>query len=349
MIKPIKLFIFITISLLFACEKTPQIQSIKGYAQGTTYTIKFWLKSNNNKKFNKAKLETKITIELNRIDKLMSNYRKDSNIEVFNAIKKQNETINLDTEIIDLLKISKQIYQLSDGCYDPTIGPLFSAWGFRAKKFNKPNQDEITNALDLVGFNKIKLQKQTAIKQNKETTISLSAIGQGYTVAKIAQILKKEEITNYIVEIGGEMLVSGIKPNSKKWRIEVERPILNNHKVNKIISPTGKKEIAIMTSGTYRHYFDNDGTRYSHILNPKTGKPIKHNTVSTTVLLEDATKADAWSTALLCLGSKKGLRIANENKIAVIFFDLTKDNKLKEIKSDEMTSKNEFWEVKEKT
>ncbi len=341
-----RVFSLIIISFLFSCEKPVKIQVIQGFAQGTTYTIQFWLDSEKIKSLKKNILADKISTELARVDKLMSNYRDDSDIEVFNKIKTQNQPIKLDTEIIELLKVSKQIHKLSDGCYDPTVSPLFAVWGFRAKKFTKPSEEKILETLEKVGFDKIKLQTNSAIKENKETTVGLSAIGQGYAIKKVSQILEKQNIKNYIVEIGGEMLVSGVKPKSQSWKVGVEKPILEDKKVSKLITISGKKATAVMTSGTYRHYFDDNGVRYSHILDPKTGRPITHNTVSTTVLLEDATKADAWSTALLCLGSEKGLEIANKNKIPVIFFDLTKDNKLTELRSNNMTDKNEFWEVK---
>ncbi len=336
----------LALSLLFllACSRSPEIQEIKGFAQGTTYSVKYWYEG----ELDKAELKQSIDAELARIDKVMSNYRDDSLIALFNQNEVADIPILLDDEILKVLKISAEVHQKSQGCYDPTIGPLFKIWGFKKDHLNIPSEEQIQETLQSIGFaSKLIRKEKTITKINPQTTVDLSAIGQGYAVAKISEILSKKGINNYLTEIGGEMLVAGTKPDDKNWQVGVERPVPNSQTVNEVIKITGKRPTAIMTSGTYRHYFDDNGKRYSHILDPRTGKPVMHQSVAVTVLLEDATYADAWSTALLCLGSQKGLAVANQNHIPAVFYDMTQD-KLSRQASQSVSKSAQFWTIENK-
>lgn len=303
---------------LLACQREPQIQVITGYAQGTTYTVKLWAAKTQDWR----ELKQEIDKELSRIDKLMSNYRQDSDIEAFNQNKSINEVILLDKEILTLLTVSAEVYEKSQHCYDPTIKPLFELWGFADKDFSVPNQAAIHQAKQSIGFSRLQRGVKGIIKTHEKQTIDLSAIGQGYAISKVANVLQDKGITNYLIEIGGEMLVAGQKPKQQKWRVGVERPIPESQKINEVITLSGEQPIAVMTSGTYRNYFDEQGRRYSHILDPRSGRPVEHNSVAVTVLLNDATRADAWSTALLCLGAKDGLVIADKYQIPAVFYQI---------------------------
>lgn len=338
-------FFLVAYALFFlsACERKPEIHTISGYAQGSTYSIKYWQQDES---ADKHALKSAIDTELARIDKLMSNYRDDSNIAIFNQNKVANIPILLDSEILAVLDIAAEIHDKSKGCYDPTIGGVFKIWGFKKDALNIPDAAQIDETLSAIGFaSKLKRESQTLTKLHPETTVDLSAIGQGYAVAKIADILTKHNIRNYLAEIGGEMLVAGTKPQKQRWKVGVERPVPNSQKINEVITITGNQPTAIMTSGTYRHYFDDNGKRYSHILDPRTGKPIEHNSVAVTVLLPDATYADAWSTALLCLGSEAGLPVANANDIPAIFYDMQADSTLKRQASDSVFQQQANWIV----
>ncbi|MGY0398955.1 MAG: FAD:protein FMN transferase [Ostreibacterium sp.] len=329
--------------LLLACQRVPEMKTITGYAQGTTYSVKYWSSVKNLP--DTITLKQLIDSELNRVDELMSNYRDDSAIERFNHNKVANIPIMLDKEILAVLKVSAKVYKLSEHCYDPTIKPLFQLWGFSQDKLTIPDATEISKTLKAIGFNKVKRDAKSLTKENVAVTVDLSAIGQGYAVSRVAKLLEKHNISNYLVEIGGEMLVAGTKPKDIKWRVGVERPVPNSQKISEVITVTGQKPTAIMTSGTYRHFFDKNGKQYSHILDPRTGKPITHNGVAVTVLLDDATLADAWSTALLCLGSKEGLKIAKDNDISAIFYDMDKGKLSRQVSANNVT-KNTAWEIK---
>lgn len=323
-----------------ACERAPSIQTLTGYAQGTTYSVKYWTTQSIDSKA----LQNAINNELARIDKLMSNYRKDSVIEHFNQQNVVNQPLNIDREILEILNISNEVYEKSKHCYDPTIKPLFQIWGFSDDKLSIPDDNTIAQTLARIGFKYLQRGSTTLTKTVPGLTVDLSAIGQGYAVAKIAQLLEQHGITNYLTEIGGEMLVAGNKPNNEKWRVGIERPIPNSQKISEIITLSGQQKVAIMTSGTYRHYYDDNGKQYSHILDPRSGKPVAHNSVAVTVLLNNATYADAWSTALLCLGSQVGLAVANQEHIPAIFYDIDADKQIKRLPSQATQQQND-WQI----
>lgn len=340
-------FILVALSTVFllACERTsesPSIQTISGAAQGTTYSIKYWLEDGDKSADSQA-LKQAIDTELARIDKQMSNYRNDSVIEQFNQQKIANQALPLSKEILDVLKISAEVHEKSLGCYEPTIKPLFKIWGFKKDKLFIPSDEQIQTTLQSIGFKHLQRGQTTVTKQIPEVTIDLSAIGQGYAVSQIANLLEAKGIKNYLAEIGGEMLVAGNKPKAEQWRVGVERPVPNSQKINEVITISGQRPVAVMTSGTYRHYFDDNGVRYSHILDPRTGKPVSHESVAVTVLLDNATYADAWSTALLCLGSDAGLKVANQHHIPAIFYDMQAGEKLIRKESQSVQTEKAYW------
>lgn len=336
-----KNFILLVLMALLGCgSQNPDIQHIQGFTQGTTYTISYW----SDQATDNNDLQLRITAELEHIDLLMSNYRDDSVISQFNQNTEASTPTELDTEIIEVLKHAQQIHQDSLGCYDPTIFPLFELWGFKSADFEIPKQEQIDQALKHVGFEHIIVEGKTVSKPHGSSHIDLSSIGQGHTVAKLSALMKAQGINNHLVEIGGEMLVAGQKPEGQPWRVGVERPVPNSQQVSEIIEVTGTKDTAIMTSGTYRHYYDQDGKQYSHILNPNTGKPVDHNTVAVTVLMDNATHADAWSTALLCLGADKGITIANQQGIAALFY-FFENEELQRQPSQQAKSENEAWRL----
>ncbi|MBE0351791.1 FAD:protein FMN transferase [Pseudoalteromonas lipolytica] len=300
---------------LVACSKPVEVQMLSGAAQGTTWHVSVWSDS----AIDTERLQEEIEAEFLRIDKMMSNYRQDSIIEQFN--RNQNpQAIEVGKEIVNLVNIARQVSQATNGCYDLTVKPLFDLWGFSKDVFNAPSETDIQNVIKKIGLSYIASPTQTSLlKKQPELSVDLSSIAQGYSVSRIAKVVESAGITDYLVEIGGELQTRGHKPDESFWRIAIERPLPGDRAVHKVIDIKQDDSIAIMTSGTYRHYFDEQGQRYSHILDARTGKPVTHSTLSVTVLDDDPTQADAWSTALLCLGENDALRIANKHKIAALF------------------------------
>ncbi|HAT41743.1 MAG TPA: FAD:protein FMN transferase [Rheinheimera sp.] len=302
---------------LTGCSQPEQIQKIAGPAQGSTFHISYW----STQSVNHQQLEQQIQQELDRIDVVMSNYRPDSTIEKFNQ-QQTTEAQTVGAELVSLVEEARKVYTESSGCYDLTVKPLFDLWGFKADKFNQPTAEQLQQTMQLIGMNKVLASNTTQLqKQNPHIRVDVSSIAQGYTVDKLADVLRQAGIDNFLVEVGGEMVVQGHKPEQKPWRVAIDKPLPGEQSLQKIIAITQDAPMSVMTSGTYRHYFDENGQRYSHVLDARVGAPVKHQTVSTTVLMDNGTQADAWSTAFLCLGSAEGLAVANKLGIKVLFID----------------------------
>jgi FAD:protein FMN transferase len=324
----------LSVTLLSGCSDQ-RIQKLEGYTQGTSYHISFWSKT----PVDSQALKSGIDKELARIDRVLSNYRADSVIETFNRTE-STESQDVGKEIISLVKIAQSVHQASQGCYDLTIKPLFELWGFKEDSLSIPNAAAIQTSLQQIGMGKLQvIDESHLLKTQANLKVDVSSIGQGYSVEKISQLMEQNQITNYLVEIGGELKTHGHKPDESAWRIAVERPLPGEQTLQKIITTPKNSPLAIMTSGTYRHYFDDQGQRYSHILDARTGKPVMHNLVSVTVLHENPIIADAWSTALLCLGQQDGMKAANSEKMAALFIQQQGDQ-LIESKSDTLNASN---------
>ena len=319
-------------SLLTGCSD-PSIQKLEGSAQGTTYHISYWSEL----PLDGKEIETSIKNELDSIDKTLSNYRPDSVIETFNSAE-NTASQAVGNEIVSLVRVARAVHQASQGCYDLSIKPLFELWGFKGDKLTIPSDATILKTLGRIGMEKLEDLDETHLrKKQADLTIDLSSIAQGYSVESISRVLEQKGVTNYLVEIGGELKTSGHKPGSKAWRIAVERPLPGEQTMQKIITMPKDLPISVMTSGTYRHYFDSQGQRYSHILDARTGRPVAHDLVSVTVIYQDPVIADAWSTALLCLGQKDGMKAANAEKIPALFIQQL-DNELVETRSDALNT-----------
>jgi len=318
--------------VLAGCSE-PSIQKLEGPAQGTTYHISYWSESPVDTNDIKISIENEFTV----IDKLLSNYRPDSTIETFNSIENTDRQ-EVGSEIVSLVKIAQVVNQASHGCYDLTIKPLFDLWGFRGDALTIPKDSVILTTLKQIGMEKLEVVDDTHLrKKQADLKVDLSSIAQGYSVERISKVLAQKGIVNYLVEIGGELKTNGSKPGLQPWRIAVEKPLPEERTMHKIVTMPKDSPMAVMTSGTYRHYFDDHGQRYSHILDARNGRPITHNLVSVTVLHSDPAVADAWSTALLCLGQKDGMTAANVAKIPAFFIEL-QGSELIESQSDALNT-----------
>jgi thiamine biosynthesis lipoprotein len=330
---PLYCFILgIFLTMLSGCSE-PTIQKLEGPTQGTTYHISYWSESPVDGKGVKSSVENELAV----IDKLLSNYRPDSTIETFNSTE-NTDSQEVGSEIVSMVKVAQVANQASLGCYDLTIKPLFDLWGFRGDALTIPRDSAIVTAMKRVGMDKLEIVDESHLrKRQSDLKVDLSSIAQGYSVGRISAVLEQQGIVNYLVEIGGELKTNGYKPGLQPWRIAVERPLPEERTMHKVVTMPKDSPLAVMTSGTYRHYFDDHGQRYSHILDARNGRPINHDLVSVTVLLNDPVAADAWSTTLLCLGLNDGMKAANSAKIPTLFIQL-QGNKLVESRSDALNA-----------
>ena len=321
--------VFCICAIGFGCTPADPIKKFSGPAQGATYNISYW----SEQPIDQGALQQQITAELERIDLAMSNYRPDSTIEKFNQ-QQSTAPIEVGTELVQLVAQARFVSSQSQGCYDLTVKPLFDLWGFKADQFHQPTPEQLQQTMQSVGMAKIQEAGASMLaKQLPELRIDVSSIAQGWTVDQLAKIVEQAGVQNYLIEVGGELIVRGKKPQQQPWRVAIEKPLPGAQTLQKVITVQQDEPLAVMTSGTYRHYFDADGVRYSHVLDARSGAPVKHQTVSTTVLIEDPTLGDAWSTALHCLGSKDGKPVADRLGMKVLFIDQLGDE-LVEISSD---------------
>lgn len=295
-----------------------QLQQMAGYAQGTTYHISWWA----DKPIVTAKLSDDFSHTLAGIDKELSTYRDDSFISQFNH-SDSTDWQPASAEFIKLLQLASTIHQQSQGCYDPTVGPLFELWGFQKENFEVPTQAQIEQTLAHVGMDNLQIDADhlKIRKTIPELELDLSSMGEGYTIGKLSEVLEQHGITNYLIEFGGDMKVRGHKPHNQQWRIAIERPTPSKQDriPYRIMNIEDQSGVTLDTSGTYHRYFDKDGRSYSHIIDPRTGAPVTHNLVSDSIFSNNATAGDAWATAMLCLGPEAGKKVAKQHQLEVFF------------------------------
>ncbi len=315
---------------LSGCQRTPSEAALSGEVQGTTYHIKLVLDDTST---SLEEIQREISVALAETDALLSNNNESSEISSINRLERTNVLL-VSPEIARLLVIVRSVYERSNGCFDLTVKPLLDLWDFSRHENRVPTEEEIDEILPHIGMDLLEIDAVNLriIKKDPKIKIDLASIAQGYSAGAVARRLEALGITNYLVEIGGGMLAKGLKANGDNWWVGVQEAIPFTQKTQKVIDTREQAGTAIMTAGNYRNFFEENGQAYSHILNPKTGHPVTHQLRSVTVMHDDPVWADAWDTALLCMGEQKAMRIAEaENlKVLLIYED---DFKLKEYMS----------------
>ncbi|MFT6732056.1 MAG: thiamine biosynthesis lipoprotein [Polaribacter sp.] len=281
-----------------------------GFTMGTTYQIT--VESTQEKELY---LKQKIDARLIEINQLMSTYIKSSELSLFN-LNKLDSCIPMSAENLFVIREANRVSKQTNGKFDITLDLLIKEWGFDSKKTNNhiPEEATILKLLKKIGYSKLQIQNNCILKENKSLSVNLSAIAKGYGVDQIAKIISDTGVKNYLVEIGGETASKGVNSKSKSWRLAIEAPIEKTRQIQKIFEP---HNLGVATSGNYRNFFEKDGKRYSHTIDPTTGKPITHNLASVTVLHQQTMLADAYATAFMVMGKESSLAFAEENNIAL--------------------------------
>ena len=264
-------------------------------------------------------LEADIVAALTRIDKLASTWREDSELSVFNA-DNTVDWIVVSPELCDALASSFAISAQTDGAFDVTVGPVVNLWGFGpdGQATEPPSADAIAAAMRSVGYEKIEADCAEGLvrKDDVDMYVDLSGWAKGHAVDEVAAVLEENGITSYLVEIGGEIRVRGLNAKGENWAVGIEAPSTTSRGVQAVVRVTNT---AVATSGDYRNYFESEGVRYSHTIDPRTGSPVTHALASVTVAHESAAYADAIATALLVLGPEQGPSLAHELGLAAGF------------------------------
>lgn len=328
--------VFLSVLIISACDSTPRTQVLKinGSTMGTYYHVS-WI---GDEPEQIEVFQKEVDQRLLAINKSMSTYDPESELSLLNqAGLKQDDKgwISISPDLAEVLGMSLAVWQASNGAFDVTIGPLVNSWGFgpEARAEHSPSPEKIVTKLAKLGSEYIELDSEKQrVRLNKALYIDLSAVAKGWAVDEVAAIFQEQGIDSYMVEIGGEVRAQGLKPNKQPWRIAIERP---QHELGQGVALIIELDrLGIATSGSYRNYFEEDGVRYSHTIDPATGYPINHKLASVTVIHPSTGLADAWATALTVAGPEKGLMLAEENNLAV-FMLVAEGDGFKELASTE--------------
>lgn len=295
-----KLLLYINIFFLFISGQEIKSVHLSGEAQGTSWNVTYFHKDN---PVSKNDLDS----IFKSIDSSLSVYIPFSTISKFNN---SNVGVKTDEHLTKVVQTSLQITHETNGLSDITVGPLIEAWGFLAKEsLSIPNDREIKDILKCVGVRYIRLQNDSLIKEKPCVKIDVNGIAQGYTVDIIANFLEGKGISDFLVELGGELRVKGKKqPDNDPFKIGIESPSGDDFSTPPMQKIVVLNTGAITTSGNYRKFHENKGKKYSHIIDPGTGKSVDNEMISVTVFAMDATTADAYDNALMLMGMERALR-----------------------------------------
>ncbi len=290
---------------------------LTGATMGTGYAV---TAVDHSRSVSKDQLQQAVEVSLTLVNRQMSNWDASSEVSRFNAAS-AGETMQVSAEFGAVLAAAEAVNEASLGRFDIAMGAVIDLWGFGSQgtSMRAPGEGEIAQALACCGHSSaLSLSGRALTKHNDAAQIYLSSIGKGFGVDLVARTIEDLGIRDYMIEIGGDLYVAGKNPDGLDWRIGIETPDSYDRGIMQVVGLSG---LGMATSGDYRNYFDQDGQRYSHIIDATTGRPVAHDTASVTVLAENAMMADAWATALLVLGRDEGLKIATERDIAALFID----------------------------
>lgn len=284
---------FFIYSITSFCQQ--EIIKIEGEAQGTTYHISYFDNENRNLKPDIEKI-------LHEFDLSVSTYNPNSIISKINSNQKN---IKVDKYFTVCFKKAKEVWKNTNGAFDPTVYPIVNAWGFGPGKKQTIEKTKIDSMLQFVGFNLIELKGNKIIKKDPRVALDFNAFAQGYSVDVVSDFLKSKKITSFIVEIGGELYANSKKPNGDNWTVGIEKPIDNKDSMNPLNAVVKLENLALATSGNYRRFIIEDGIKYAHHIDPKTGYPTKNNLLSASVFSKQCIVSDANATGILVMGLEK--------------------------------------------
>ncbi len=300
----ITFFIFLVINQIGFAQKHVKPIMIEGPIQGTTYHITYFDKKQRD-------LQPEIEQLLNDFDLSVSTYNPNSIISKINSNQKN---VIVDKYFVQCFNKAKEVWKNTNGAFDPTVYPLTNIWGFGPGKKQKIEQTKIDSILKFVGFEKIALVGNTIVKQDPRVSLDFNAFAQGYSVDVVSDFLNLNGIKSFVVEIGGEVYAKGKKPDGSKWTVGIEKPFDNKTNSNPLKAVVKLENLAIATSGNYRRYFIENGVKYAHHLDPKTGYPTKNNLLSASVFSKECISSDANATGILVMGLEKAIEFLNNHK-----------------------------------
>ena len=318
----------LAMAIMASCGGALQKHSITGEAQGTYYAITYYDTQNRD-------LST-------AIDSILSDFDQTASLWVGNSlIRRVNDNSDsvLSDLFCDMLDKSLRINRLTDGYFDCTVGKLVNAWGFGFKQGQDLDSATVDSLrqytglpLEVISRNGSKILR----KARPETELDFNAIAQGYSVDIVANYLESKGIKDYIIDIGGEVIAKGGKPDGSQWTVGVERPAENQFAERQLDIKVTLADQSIVTSGNYRKFYEKDGVKYSHTIDPHTGYPVNHSLLSVSVIADSAWKADAFATAFMAMGMEKALQyIENNDEIKSAYFIYNENGEYKTFATEE--------------
>lgn len=264
-----------------------------------------------------SSLNGKILEELQAVDQSLSMFNPNSTISQINS-GKSNET---DSLLRTIFHIAREVSQATDGAFDITVAPLVNAWGFGFKHGALPDSLQVDSLRQLIGWNRISLKDNIFFREDPRMIIDLSAVAKGFGSDCVAQMFRKHGINNFMIEIGGEVVTSGVSPKAKAWRIGVNKPQEDSTSTsNELQTILQMNNCAMATSGNYRNFYIDNGRKIAHTIDPKTGYPVQHSILSSTVIAPTCAIADAYATAFMVLGLEKSLQVLDRHPELMAYF-----------------------------
>lgn len=305
---PFLILLIVGTVLIIRQQRNTPYQTNKGFIFGTVFTITYQYEKN---------LNDEILAVLNEVDNSLSPFNK------YSIITKINENIPVtpDKMFVEVFQLAKQISTETNGAFDITVAPMVNVWGFGFKNGTSPTKEVIDSIKGIVGFEKVNYQDGKVLKQDPRITLDCSAIAKGYGCDMVARLFRQKDIKNFMIEIGGEVVTSGISEKRIPWKIGVTKPtddsLSTNQELQTVLNIT---DMAMATSGNYRNFYYKNGKKYAHTINPKTGYPVQHNILSATVLAPNCAMADAYATSFMVLGMEKAKQILEKHPELMAYF-----------------------------
>jgi len=296
--------------LAFSCSKPLEPVKLSGEAQGTYYSIIYY-------DMQQRDLQDEIDSILNAFDQSVSLWVPGS---IISRINRNEPNVIPDKNFIDNFNLSEEVAAKTKGAFDLTVGELVRAWGFGFDEKKHENSQIIDSILQFTGYKKVHLVDGKILKDDPRTTFDFNAIAQGYSVDLVGDFLDAKGIHNYLIDIGGEVEGKGGKPDGSFWKVGIEKPAENKDDPRDLKAVIELKNRSVATSGNYRKFYVENGVRYSHTIDPRTGYPVQHSLLSASVMADKAAVADAYATSFMVMGLKKSIEFVNHDKNLEAFF-----------------------------
>jgi len=288
------LILFLVALTLQGCNPKKEFAEINGLTQGTTYHIVF----ETSPKIDLSQIRTEIEKILTEVDNSLSIYNDSSVISLINS----NISDQTDTLFREMFRQSKEVWEMSSGAFDITVGPLVRSWGFGPDALQRFDVSKLDSLMALVGMQKVALEGDRIIKADPDMYLDVNAIAQGYTVDLLVEFLNSRGITNCLVEVGGEVRTTGAKEGAG-WKVGVDKPVDGNNTPGTDLEAIVRLDnLSLATSGNYRKFYVENGVKYSHTIDPHTGYPVRHTLLSATIISASCATADAWATVCMVVG-----------------------------------------------